>query len=147
MEFTELYKQSGNLCSFSPNGLYLATAVQYRLVIRDADSLQILHLYNCNDTPQDILWSPDSDLILTANYKTGCIQIWSLRDEHWTAKIEEGLCVCGRLSTTCAQALPTRAGTKPITLNRISRQPAWVAPYTAVQCAARAVATKTSLRV
>ena len=94
MEFTELYKQTGNLCSFSPNGLYLVTAVQYRLVVRDADSLQILHLYNCNDTPQDILWSPDSDLLLTANYKTGCIQIWSLRDEQWTAKIEEGLARC-----------------------------------------------------
>ena len=97
MDFTELYKQTGNICRFSPNGLYLATAVQYRLVIRDADSLQILHLFNCADPIQDIQWSPDSDLILSVNYKTGCMQIWSLRDELWKAKIEEGLAGCTRV--------------------------------------------------
>ena len=97
LDFTELYKQTGNLCVFSPNGLYLATAVQYRLVIRDADSLQILHLFNTPDALSDIVWSPDSDLILTAHYRLGCIQVWSLRDEQWTAKIEEGLAGCTRV--------------------------------------------------
>lgn len=98
MDFTELYKQSGNLNVFSPNGLYLATAVQYRLVVRDADSLQILCLHNCMDSLSDILWSPDSDLILTANYKLGILQVWSIRDEQWTAKIEEGLAGCTRVA-------------------------------------------------
>ncbi len=97
MDFTELYKQTGNVCSFSPNGLYLATAVQYRLVIRDADSLQILHLYNGSDTIQDIIWSPDSEYLLSAHYKLGNIQVWSLKNENWTAKMEEGLAGCTKV--------------------------------------------------
>ena len=96
MEFSELFKQSSNLCCFSPNALYLATAVQYRLVIRDAESLQIVHLFNGRDVIQDIQWSPDSELILCANYKLGYIQVFNLRNEKWNAKIEEGLAGCTR---------------------------------------------------
>ncbi|KAI9014635.1 hypothetical protein BC832DRAFT_589137 [Gaertneriomyces semiglobifer] len=91
MDFTELYKQSATLCRFSPNGQYLATAVQFRLVIRDADSLEILQLFTCTDIIQDVSWSPDSELILCASYKLGHIQVWSMKDEAWTAKISEGL--------------------------------------------------------
>ncbi|KAI9202344.1 quinon protein alcohol dehydrogenase-like superfamily [Polychytrium aggregatum] len=90
MDFTELYKQSSGLCYFSPNGQYLATAVQHRLVIRDSESLQILHLFSCVDEVQDIAWSPDSDLILCASYRLSVIQVWSLRDPEWTCKIDEG---------------------------------------------------------
>ncbi|KND00317.1 uncharacterized protein SPPG_04641 [Spizellomyces punctatus DAOM BR117] len=91
MDFTELYKQSLNLCHFSPNGLYLATAVQHRLVIRDAESLQILHLFACTDNIQHVSWSPDSELVLCASFKLGILQVWSIKDEEWTAKIEEGV--------------------------------------------------------
>lgn len=91
MDFTELYKQSSNLCRFSPNGAYLATAVQYRLVIRDAETLQILHLFSCIDAISDVQWAPDSDLIFATSNKLGCIQVFSLRDPNWTAKMEEGL--------------------------------------------------------
>ena len=48
MDFTEIYKQTGH-CVFSPNGLYIATAVQYRLCIRDSETLAITHLYSCTD--------------------------------------------------------------------------------------------------
>lgn len=94
MEFTELYKQSLNLCRFSPNGLYLANVVQFRVVVRDAESLQILHLFTCTDNVQEVLWSPDSELVLCASFKLGSIQIWSLKDEKWTAKIDEGAAGC-----------------------------------------------------
>ncbi|KAJ3172057.1 WD repeat-containing protein wrap73 [Geranomyces variabilis] len=94
MDFTELYKQSSNLCRFSPDGLFLATAVQYRVVIRDAETLQILHLFTCTDTVQFIEWSPDSELVCCASFKLGAIQVWSVRNEDWTAKIEEGVAGC-----------------------------------------------------
>ncbi|ORX48102.1 YVTN repeat-like/Quino protein amine dehydrogenase [Piromyces finnis] len=91
MDFTELYKQTSNLCIFSPNGLYIAIAVQHRLVIRDAESLQIVQLFSCIDNIQAIEWSKDSEYILCASYKLGVIQVWSLSDQEWTAKINEGV--------------------------------------------------------
>ncbi|KAI9094894.1 hypothetical protein DFS34DRAFT_627591 [Phlyctochytrium arcticum] len=91
MDFTELYKQSSGLCTFSPDGRYLATSVAHRLVIRDADSLQILHLYAATETIDHVSWSPSSELVLCASFKLGLIQIWNVQDEHWTAKIEEGV--------------------------------------------------------
>ncbi|KAK9144874.1 hypothetical protein Sjap_004777 [Stephania japonica] len=40
MEFTDAYKQTGPCC-FSPNALFLAVAVDYRLVIRDVLTLKV----------------------------------------------------------------------------------------------------------
>lgn len=40
MEFTEAYKQTGPCC-FSPNARYIAVAVDYRLVVRDAHSFKV----------------------------------------------------------------------------------------------------------
>lgn len=50
MNFSDLFKQTGQLCEFSPNGKYLANAVQYQLVIRDKLSLEITHIFSCLDT-------------------------------------------------------------------------------------------------
>jgi hypothetical protein len=89
MDFSQVYKQS--LSKFSPNGEFIATAVQQRLVIRQTDTLQILQLYTCLDNIQDLQWSPDSDLILCVSYKLKTFQIWCLSNEKWTAQIDEGL--------------------------------------------------------
>ncbi|KAJ1558724.1 WD repeat-containing protein wrap73, partial [Nowakowskiella sp. JEL0078] len=91
MDFTELYKQTSNLCVFSPNGVYLATAVQYRVVIRDSQTLQILHLFSFPDAVQQLLWAADSTLILAASHKTSRVYIWSIEDTEWSAKIEDGV--------------------------------------------------------
>jgi WD40 repeat protein len=96
-DFTEIYKQSGSLCFFSPNGEYVATAVQKRLVIRETHSLQIVQLYNCLDTIEEIVWAADSDLILVASYKLGSFQVFSISDETWTAQIDEGIHGCSRV--------------------------------------------------
>ncbi|KAJ3106075.1 WD repeat-containing protein wrap73 [Phlyctochytrium planicorne] len=89
-DFTELYKQTSYLCRYSPSSASLATAVDHRLVIRDADTLKIRHIFNCSDTISDIAWSADSELILCCSYKKGLIQVWSLKDLEWTCVIEEG---------------------------------------------------------
>lgn len=52
-----------------------ATCVQYRLVVRDMSTLQILQLYTCLDQISHMDWSSDSLLILCAMYKRGLVQV------------------------------------------------------------------------
>lgn len=68
MDFTELYKQTSQLCSFSPRtGRFLSCVVQHRLVVRDAQTLQIIQLFQCKLGPiMYIEWSPDEELLLCA---------------------------------------------------------------------------------
>uniref|UniRef100_A0A8C4MWF8 WD repeat containing, antisense to TP73 n=1 Tax=Equus asinus TaxID=9793 RepID=A0A8C4MWF8_EQUAS len=90
MNFSEVFKLSGLLCKFSPDGKYLASCVQYRLVVRDVNTLQILQLYTCLDQIQHIEWSADSLFILCAMYKRGLVQVWSLEQPEWHCRIDEG---------------------------------------------------------
>ncbi|XP_040980229.1 WD repeat-containing protein WRAP73 isoform X2 [Harpia harpyja] len=90
MNFSELFKLSGLLGRFSPDGKCLASCVQYRLVVRDVNTLQILQLYTCLDQIQYIEWSSDSLFILCAMYKRGIVQVWSLEQPDWHCKIDEG---------------------------------------------------------
>ncbi|XP_024231172.1 WD repeat-containing protein WRAP73 isoform X2 [Oncorhynchus tshawytscha] len=90
MNFSEVFKQSNQLCRVSPDGKYLATCVQYRLVVRDVNTLQILHLYTCLDQIVHMEWSSDSLFILCAMYKRGLVQVWSLEQPDWYCKIDEG---------------------------------------------------------
>ncbi|XP_026867092.1 WD repeat-containing protein WRAP73 isoform X1 [Electrophorus electricus] len=90
MNFSEVFKQSNQLCKVSPDGKYLATCVQYRLVVRDVNTLQILQLYTCLDQVASMEWSSDSLFILCAMYKRGLVQVWSLEQPDWHCKIDEG---------------------------------------------------------
>lgn len=90
MNFSELFKQSNQLCKFSPDAKYLANAIQYRLIVRDVKTFQILHLYTCLDAIQLLEWSPDSQFILCGMFKRGLVQVWSLEQPEWTCKIDEG---------------------------------------------------------
>ncbi|XP_019642896.1 PREDICTED: WD repeat-containing protein WRAP73-like [Branchiostoma belcheri] len=90
MNFSDLFQQTNGLCLFSPNGKYLANCVQYRLIVRDVRTLQILHLYTCLDAVQHLQWSPDSQFILCGMFKRGMTQVWSIDQPEWTCKIDEG---------------------------------------------------------
>ncbi|OXB78120.1 UNVERIFIED_CONTAM: hypothetical protein H355_007262 [Colinus virginianus] len=90
MDFSEPFKLSALLGRFSPDGKCLASCVQYRLIIRDVNTLQILQLYTCLDQIQYIEWSSDSLFILCAMYKRGIVQVWSLEQPDWHCKIDEG---------------------------------------------------------
>ncbi|XP_060614719.2 WD repeat-containing protein WRAP73 [Anolis sagrei] len=90
MNFSEILKLSNQLCKFSPDGKCLASGVQYRLVIREANTLQILQLFTCLDQIQHIEWSSDSLFILCAMYRRGIVQVWSLEQPDWHCKIDEG---------------------------------------------------------
>jgi len=79
------------IVKFSPNGRLVASAIQFRLIVRDAtDSLQITALYTCLDAIVSLVWSPDSRLIMCLMPKRSLIQIWSLEQSEWSCKIEEG---------------------------------------------------------
>lgn len=49
--------------------------MQYRLVVRDVNTLQILQLYTCLDQISQMDWSSDSLFILCAMYKRGMVQV------------------------------------------------------------------------
>jgi hypothetical protein len=78
MDFTELFKQTGQLCLHQPppqpaNGSgsqFIAVAVQHRLVLRDAHSLQLAAVYACPSTIHRLSWSPDGRFILCAGLST-----------------------------------------------------------------------------
>ncbi|KAJ7306461.1 hypothetical protein JRQ81_009815 [Phrynocephalus forsythii] len=90
MNFSDVFKVSNQLCKFSPDGKCLASGVQYRLVIRDVNTLQILQLFTCLDQIQHVEWSSDSLFILCAMYRRGIVQVWSLEQPDWHCKIDEG---------------------------------------------------------
>ncbi|KZT63453.1 YVTN repeat-like/Quino protein amine dehydrogenase [Daedalea quercina L-15889] len=51
MDFTEIYKQTGQLATFSPGAHFLLTAIQDRLVVRRADSFQITRSWQLEPSP------------------------------------------------------------------------------------------------
>lgn len=50
MDFTEIYKQSASLVCFSPGTRFLLTAIQDRLVIRHAETFQIIRTWAMENT-------------------------------------------------------------------------------------------------
>ena len=94
LDFSETYKRTGPTPVFSPDGRFLATAVEYRLVIRDAETLTVCSISSCLDRIHKIEWHPDSDHVLCACYKRGVVQCFSVSDEKWTCLIDEGPAGC-----------------------------------------------------
>uniref|UniRef100_A0A7S3AL99 Anaphase-promoting complex subunit 4 WD40 domain-containing protein n=1 Tax=Haptolina ericina TaxID=156174 RepID=A0A7S3AL99_9EUKA len=81
---------SGSHVQFSPDGRLLASAVAYRLLLRDALTLQIVQLYSCVDAIDGLEWSHDSAFVLCIISKRGVAQVWSVSDAEWHCKIDEG---------------------------------------------------------
>lgn len=75
MNFSEAFQQSKHLVQFSPDGQYVASCSQYRLVVRDIETLQIVNLHTCLDQVQHVSWSPDSLFLMCGMYKRGIIQV------------------------------------------------------------------------
>ncbi|KAG8219715.1 hypothetical protein J3R82DRAFT_683 [Butyriboletus roseoflavus] len=100
MDFTEIFKQSANLVSFSPGAHFILNAVEDILVVRRTDTLQITRTWTIalparatTETDHWIShagWSCDSEYLFAASAKSGVVQIFKLRDETWTARIETG---------------------------------------------------------
>ena len=99
MRFSEKFKQSNQLCEFSPDGKHLAHVFACRLVVRQFNVGDVSEcptseeqedntlLYICCDTVTLMEWSPDSEYILCGMQRKGCIQVWSLSEPTWTCKL------------------------------------------------------------
>jgi WD40 repeat protein len=115
IDFTEIYKQSGNLASFSPGAHFILNVVENTLIVRRTDTLQIARtwtitapsntasiLSNSKSTPSSLGvspegwishagWSCDSEYLLAASAKKGIVEVFKLREENWNARIEAGV--------------------------------------------------------
>jgi hypothetical protein len=100
MDFSEAFRFSG-LAEWSPDGKFVALAADYRLVIRDTATLQIVQLFTCldsinvcfehplntaspkhatiasltTDIAQLLDWSFDSKYVLCSMIKRGTVQV------------------------------------------------------------------------
>ncbi len=90
LDFSETYKRTGPPPCFSPDGQKIATAVDHRLVLRDAETCAVICMQECVDKIQHIEWSHDSDHVLCAVYRKGKVQVFKFSDDEWKALIDEG---------------------------------------------------------
>ncbi|KAJ2609658.1 hypothetical protein H4S08_003957 [Coemansia sp. RSA 1365] len=94
MEFSDLYKQSNAaLAKFSPDGQYIAVAVEHRLIVRDSENPKRIHRVfgSTYSAPfiQEVAWSYNSQLVLTASYTSNRVDVWSIEDETWRCAITD----------------------------------------------------------
>ncbi len=75
MNFSDAFQQTNRLVNFSPDGQYVASCCQYRLVVRDSKTLQIVQLQTCVDPVQVFSWSPDSLFLMCGMLKRGVVQV------------------------------------------------------------------------
>ncbi|KAL5641245.1 hypothetical protein ACGC1H_001658 [Rhizoctonia solani] len=128
LDFTEVFKQTGQLAQFSPGTTYLLTAVQDQLVVRRCGTFQIARTWNVDTSPSStnalvsppntrtgssrvlrssstsqnesdhtpdgwithIGWSCDSEYVLACCSKRGVVNVYSMVDPQWTARVEAG---------------------------------------------------------
>lgn len=92
MDFTEIYKQSANIVSFSPGAHFILNAVEDVLVVRRTDTFQITRTWSI--TPDQSIshagWSSDSEYLFAASAKSAIVQVYKLCDETWSARIKAG---------------------------------------------------------
>jgi WD40 repeat protein len=89
MDFSETYRCSGKPV-FSPDGRLLAHSVEYRLIVRETESLRVVQLFSCLDRVDTVEWSSNSTYVLCGLHSRGIVQIWAVDQPEWTCKIDEG---------------------------------------------------------
>lgn len=91
MDFSEAYQFTQPATpAFSPDGKFIACAVEARCVIRDSETLIVYHMFSCMDKVKHIEWSPTGKHVLCAMYTRSVVQVWDVDDPAWTCKIDAG---------------------------------------------------------
>jgi WD40 repeat protein len=109
VDFSEKAVFTGPLPCFSPDGKLVALAQEYRLVVREVETLAVVGLFSCLDRIEALSWSPCGDLILCGMYTHGTAQVFSIADSEWSCSITEGLAgICSaRWCPSCEEILLT----------------------------------------
>ncbi|GLC72039.1 hypothetical protein PLESTF_001197600 [Pleodorina starrii] len=90
MDFSDAFRCSGPAPAFSPDGRFLANVAEYRLIIREVETMRVVQLYSCLDRVDSIEWSSNSLYVLCGLFSRGVIQVWSVESSEWSCKIDEG---------------------------------------------------------
>lgn len=91
LSFSDCFKHASYQVKISPNGHYVANALDTRLVIRDHNNnLNIVMVYETVKPIDYVEWSPCSEYILSCNYESGRIDIRSTINTSWHGVIKEG---------------------------------------------------------
>lgn len=90
MDFSDVLPITGPAPVYSPDKKLLATAQDYRLVVRDVESLAVVGLFSCLDRVEHVAWAPNSDHILCGLFKRATIQVFCVSDPEWACSIAEG---------------------------------------------------------
>lgn len=113
MNFSDLFKQTTLLCEFSPDGKYLANVVQFRLIIRDIQSLEVVNLFTCLDTINFI--EVNNQLLVDSFIQMFELEMWLCSSGHQTlisycaVSTSEILCRCSRWRIPIGSAKSTKA--------------------------------------
>ncbi|PVU88651.1 hypothetical protein BB559_005474 [Furculomyces boomerangus] len=82
LNFSSLFKHTKQIGAISPDGRFIAISIDERLTIRNQETLKIVSIFETPYTSKpeisEIAWSPDSNLIFTANYKENRMHIWAV---------------------------------------------------------------------
>lgn len=89
-QFSEAYKQSGGLLCISPSGRLVAVVLQFRLLIRDVETLQTVQVFSHEDEISHVEWSCDSLYVLCVLPRRGLCHVWAVDNAEWYCKIDEG---------------------------------------------------------
>lgn len=88
-QFTDLYKHANRLCKYSPDGNYVAVAVDNQLLVRSHPDLGILHAYQCQWRVDVCGWSPNSKMVFAVNYKACQFETFTMEDVGWRCRYKD----------------------------------------------------------
>ncbi|XP_068968013.1 WD repeat-containing protein WRAP73-like isoform X2 [Bombus flavifrons] len=86
----DLIRVNNQLCDFSKDGRFFATAYQTNLTIKGYKKFDTIHSFVFPDIIEYLEWSRNTEYILCANIKKAIIQVYSIRYPEWKYKLIEG---------------------------------------------------------
>lgn len=86
-----LHSQVSNVISKSRSNLVAGIASCMRIVVRRVEDQVVHAIFTADDKINHIEWSPNGALILAVVASQGIVQIWSVEDLDWSARIDTGV--------------------------------------------------------
>ncbi|XP_006612472.1 WD repeat-containing protein WRAP73-like isoform X2 [Apis dorsata] len=86
----DIIRINNQLCDFSKDGTFFATAYQSNLTIKSNKKFDTIHSFVFPDIIEYLEWSRNSEYILCANIKKAIIQVYSIHYPEWKYKLIEG---------------------------------------------------------